>query len=401
MWRAVALELMHKRLVIPTFNGYRLDTTLFFSTLDSTPHPGKVGEGWWTTRLDVLVDLHDTYGTNLLLQNILDIRIALPNVRRLFLGEWSAYGRDPQSNSVDIARSVLSQYQTSLTHLTWLGHLESFYDALIEIGGLPQLLVLKLELESALLPSTWSKLLRFPALRDLHLAGRVPNGVRNLDLFEMQRLHCVSIHHPLSPIPSFLDGIPSLHASTIKHFVIDSWSQRIAHHILTLCPNLTTIEVVDPLERNKPPPYGFLKPPHEYGLYQYHKCLAELIFHPFWVRHPHTVGHIQEVANRSLFPSMKRVKFLVKERSEGFSIPIYAVHPICEFSRQARSTGIQIVDGEDGELLALSRTTLCLTHKCSSLVHRFLLTTLFLSWCFLYVVAIHSFCNLFRDKYSD
>jgi len=368
-WRITAMELIYKRLVIPAFNGYRLDTVLFFSTLDSIPHPGKVGLGWWTTRLDVLIDLHDIPGTNLLLQNILDIRIALPNIRHLLLGEWSARDYEPRTGSTDVARSLLSQYQDSLIHLTWLGHLRSFYDALIEIGGLPKLQVLKLELESATLPSNSSKALQFPALRDLHLSGRVPNGIRTLNLFEMPRLHCISVHHPLSLVPSFLDVVPPLNASTIKHFVIDSWSQRIAYHILTLCPNLTTIEVVDPLEGNAPLLNQFMNSLNEYGLYDRHECLAQLIFHPFWVHRPHTLSDVEEIADRSLFPSMKNIKFLVKERSEGFCIPIYAVYPIYAFWRQTRHTGIQIVDGEDGELLALTRTTPCLTRKCSSLVH--------------------------------
>ena len=368
-WRAIALELIHERLVIPVFNGYRLDTTLFFSTLDSTRHPGKVGLGWWTTRLDVLIDLHDSPETNLLLQNILDIRTAFPNVQHLFLGEWSASGHEPQSSSVDLARSVLSQYQDVLTHLTWLGHLESFYEALVEIGGLPKLQMLKLDLESGVLPSNSSEVLKFPALRDLHLAGRVLNCVRNLDLFEVPRIHCISIHHPLSLNPSFLDGIPPLHASTIKHFVIDSWSQRIAYHILTVCPNLTTVEVMDPPEGNKPPLYGFVNPLHEYGLYKQHKSLTELIFHPFWVHRPETLTEIQEIVDRGLFPSMRKVKFLVSERSEGFCIPAYAVQSICAFWRQTRSIGIQIVDGEDGELLASTGNPPRLTHKCSSLVH--------------------------------
>ena len=351
-WRAIAVELIHERLVIPAFNGYRFDTTLFFSALDFTPRPGKVGLGWWTTRLDVLIDPHDSPETNLLLQNIVDIRVSFPNVRHLFLGEWSTYGHEPRSSSVDLARSALSQYQDVLTHLTWMGHLESFYDALVEIGGLPKLQMLKLELESAVLPSNSSKVLKFPALRDLHLAGRVLNGVRNLDLFEVPRLQCISIHRPLSLTPSFLDGIPSLHASTIKHFVIDSWSQKIAHHILTICSNLTTLEVMDPPEGKKPPLYGLINPLYEYDLYKQHKSLAELIFHPFWVYRPHTLGEIQELADRSLFPSMKKVKFLVSERSEGFCIPTYTVLSICTFWRQTKSTGIQLVDGEDGELLA-------------------------------------------------
>ena len=351
-WRAIALELIHERLVIPAFNGYRFDTTLFFSTLDSTHHPGKVGLGWWTTRLDVLIDLHDNPETNMLLQSILDIGIAFPNVRHLLLGEWLVYGHGPRSSSVDIARSVLSQYQDALTHLTWLGHLESFYEALADIGGLPKLQMLKLELESAALPSNSSKVLKFPALRDLHIAGKVLNGVRNLDLFEVPRLHCISIHDPLSLNPSFLDGIPSLHASTIKHFVIDSWSQRIASHILTVCPNLTTVEVMDPPEGKKPPLYGFMNSFYENGLYKQHKSLAELIFHPFWVHRPQTLGEVQELADRSLFPSMKKVKLLVSERSEGFRIPAYAVQQICAFRRQTRSTGIRIVDSEDGKLLA-------------------------------------------------
>jgi hypothetical protein len=366
-WRAIARELILKRLVIPAFNGYRFDTTTFFSALDSIPHPGDLGLGWWTTRLDILVDLHDSSGTYLLLHNILDIRTIFPNVRHLFLGEWSAY---PPPNGVLVTHSVLSQYQDTLTHLTWLGHLESFYDALIEIGGLPKLQVLKLELESAALPSDSSRILRFPTLRDLHLAGRMPNisGVRNLDLFEMPRLYCLSIHHPLSSTPSFLDGIPSVHASAIKHFVIDSWDQRIAYHILTSCPNVTTIEAVDPRERPKHPPlYRFMA--HEYGLYERHKGLAELIFHPYWVHLPYTIVDIQEVADRDLFPSMKKVTFLVGERSEGFCIPIYAVHPLFSLWQQTRSTGIQVVDGEDGELLVPTGGTPCLTHEFSSLVH--------------------------------
>jgi len=368
-WRAIAHELIHKRLVIPAFNGYQLDTTLFFSVIDAKLHPGEVGLGWWTTRLDVLIGLHDNSGTDLLLQNTLDIREAFPNVQHLFLGEWSPDYREPRPGCVCVARSMLSQYQAFLTHLTWRGHLESFYDALVEIGGLPKVQVLKLELDSAVLPSNSSIVLRFPLLRDLHLAGRVSNGVGNLDLFDMPRLHCFSIHHRLSQAPLFLDGIPSLHSPAIKHLVIDSWSQSIAHHILTSCPNLTTIEIINPPGEDRPSISGFKNLRHEYDLYEGHKYLTELIFHPFWVYRPQTFCDIQEVADRSLFPSLKKVRFLMKERTHGFYIPLDAAHSIYKLWQRTRSTGVQIVDGEDGELRAPTGTTSCLTRYRRSLVH--------------------------------
>jgi len=362
LWRAVALELIHKRLVIPAFNGYQLDTTLFFSALDANPCPGEVGLGWWTTRLDVLIGLHDNSGTNLLLQNILDIRVTFPNVQHLFLGEWSPNYREARPGCVSVARSILSQYQVFLTHLTWRGHLESFYGALVEIGGLPTLQVLKLELDSAVLPSDPSIVLRFPSLHDFHLAGKVSNGVGNLDLLEMPRLRCVSLHHRLSQTPSFMGGIPSLRASAIKHLVIDSWSQSIAYHILISCPSLTTIEIVDPPNGNRPPLYEFKNLRHEYGLYKRHECLEELIFHSFWVYRPQTLCDIQEVADRSLFPSLKEVRFLMKERSHGFNIPLDTVRLIYMLWQQTKSTGVKIVDDEDSELLAQTGTTLYLTH---------------------------------------
>lgn len=368
-WRAIALELIHKRLVIPAFNGYQLDTTLFFSMLDAKPYPGEVGLGWWTTRLDVFIGLHDNSGTNLLLQNTLDIRVAFPNVQHLFLGEWSPSYREPRPGCVSVARSLLSQYQGFLTHLTWRGHFESFYEALAEIGGLPKLQVLKLELESAVLPSDSSIVLWFPSLSNLHLAGRVPNGVGNLDLFEMPKLRCFSIHHRLSQSPSFLDGITSLHASAIKHLIIDSWSHSIAHHILTFCPNLMTIEILDPPREDRPSLYGFKTTRNEYDRYDGHKYLAELIFHPFWVCRSQTLFDIQEVADRSLFPSLKRVRFLMKERSHGFHIPLDTVRLISMLWQQTKSTGVKIVDGEDSELFAPPGTTSFLTHCCRSLVH--------------------------------
>lgn len=360
-WRVIALELIHKRLVIPAFDGYQLDTTLFFSILDAKPLPGEVGLGWWTSRLDVLIGLHDNSGTNLLLQNTLDIREAFPNVQHLFLNECSPTYREPRPGCVCVARSILSQYQGSLTHLNWRGHLESFYEALVEIGGLPKLQVLKLELESAVLPSDTSIVLRFPSLRDLHFAGRVSNGVGNLDLFEMPRLRCFSIHHRLSQTPAFLDGIPSLHASAIKHLVIDSWSQSIAHHILIFCPNLTTIEIINPPREDISSLCRSKNLRHEFGLYEGHKYLAELIFHPFWVYRAQTLCDIQGVANRDLFPSLKKVRFLMKERSHGFYIPLDTVRLIYMLWQQTRSTGIQIVDGEDGEVLVPNGTTSCLT----------------------------------------
>lgn len=351
-WRAIALELIHKRLVIPAFNGYQLDTTLFFSVLDAKPRPGEVGLGWWTTRLDVFIGLHDNSGTELLLQNTLDIRVAFPNVQHLFLGEWSPSYREPRPGCVCVARSILSQYQGSLIHLTWRGHLESFYEALVEIGGLPKLQVLKLELESAVLPSDSSIVLWFPSLSNLHLAGRVSNGVGNLDLFEMPRLRCFSIHHRLSQSPSFLDGISSLHTSAIKHLVIGSWSQSIAYHILTFCPNLTTIEILDPPREDRPSLYGFNTVYLSDGLDEGHKYLAELIFHPFWVYRSQTLFDIQEVADRSLFPSLKIVRFLMKERSHGFYLSPDTVHLIYMLWKKTRTTGVQIVDGENSELLS-------------------------------------------------
>ena len=351
-WRAIALELIHKRLVIPAFNGYQLDTTLFFSVLDAKPHPGEVGLGWWTNRLDVFIGLHDSSGTNLLLQNTLDIRVAFPNVQHVFLGEWSPSYREPRPGCVCVARSILSQYQGALTHLTWRGHLESFYEALVEIGGLPILQVLKLELESAVLPSDSSIVLRFPSLSNLHLAGRVSNGVGNLDLFEMPKLRCFSIHHRLSQSPSFLDGISSLHASAIKHLVIDSWSQSIAHHILISCPNIITIEIIDPPREDRPSLYGFKTIYLSDGLYEGHKYLTELIFHPFWVYRSQTLFDLQGAADRSLFPSLKNVRFLMKERSHGFYISLDTVHLIYMLWKQTRTIGVQIVDGENSELLA-------------------------------------------------
>ena len=368
-WRAIAVELIHKRLVIPAFNGYRLDTTLFFSVLDAKPRPGEVGLGWWTTRLDVFIGLHDNSGTELLLQNTLDTRVAFPNVQHLFLGEWSPSYREPRPGCVCVARSILSQYQELLTHLTWRGHLESFYEALVDIGSLPKLQVLKLELESAALPSDSSIVLRFPSLSNLHLAGRAPNGVGSLDLFEMPKLRYFSIHHRLSQSPSFLDGISSSHASAITHLIIDSWSQSIAHHILGSCPNLMTIEILDPPREDGSSLYGFKTVYLSDGLDEGHKYLAELTFHPFWVYRSQTLFDIQEVADRSLFPSLKKVRFLMKERSHGFHIPLETVRLISMLWQQTRSTGVQIVDGEDSELLAPPGTTSYLMHCCRSLVH--------------------------------
>jgi hypothetical protein len=365
-WRAIALELIHKRLVIPAFNGYQLDTTLFFSILGANPHPGEVGLGWWTTRLDVLIGLHDDYWTNLLLQNTLDIRAAFPHVQHLFLGEWSPDGNERRPSCVPVAHSILSQYQDFLTHLTWRGHLESFYEALVEIGGLSKLQVLKLELKSADLPMEPSIVLRFPSLCDLHLAGRVSNGVSNLGLFEMPRLRCVSVRKQRSQTSYFLDGIPPWHASAIKHLVIDEWSQAIAYHVLTSCPNLTTIEIVNPPRRDRPSLcgliYGLNNLLHDDGLYERHEYLTELIFHPFWVYHPQNLSDIREVADRSVFPSLKKVRLLMTERSLGFYIPLDTVHHMNTLWQKTKLTGVEIVDGEDSEPLVPTGTTSCLMH---------------------------------------
>jgi hypothetical protein len=149
-----------------------------------------------------------------------------------------------------------------------------------------------------------------------------------------------------------LGGIPFLHASAIKHLVIDSWSQGIAQNILVSCPNLTTIEIINPPGEDRLSVCGFKNLFHEYGLYAGHKYLAELIFHPFWVCRPQTLCDIQEVADRDLFPSLKKIKLLMKERSHGFYIPLDTARFIYMLWQKTRSTGVQIVDGEDSELLA-------------------------------------------------
>jgi hypothetical protein len=347
-WHRLCREFLYKRLVLPARPSTRLDAVLLFDALECERCNNAPSWGWWTTRLDLVLQMLKETDEEMVVKALSELRITFPNIRHLFFGGWYRYDSRPPLISI----CVLSQYTDILRSLTWQGTFSIFYDAL---SGLPQLdhleqLALDLQGTNGAVGTLGGEPHCFPSLKRLIICGIKPKIARDLRFLDLPQLEYLELINPRQSPP--LTEFPLTITHKVKHLVLGTWPIRDTSQTLDCCPNLVTLEVKDPSLRGRVPPVypTIVSSPLA--------RLSEIVFHNYGISRGVPAYYAPLLADRSRFPSLKKVIILLDSRIDAFYSPVTAIVSLRLFWKALRLSAIEVVDGNDGKLVKRDRAEL-------------------------------------------